>query len=79
MTECMRCLSCALAGIAALTLSTARGLGRIGVRDEEYEPLVIDWRARAAEPFYRATPVNPMPTMRVASRAAPAHTTKANE
>jgi DNA helicase IV len=30
-------------------------VGRIGVRDEEYEPLVIDWRAPAAEPFYRAT------------------------
>jgi DNA helicase IV len=30
-------------------------IGRIGVRDEEYEPLVIDWRAPAAEPFYRAT------------------------
>ena len=35
-------------------------IGRIGVRDEEYEPLVIDWRARAAEPFYRATATNPM-------------------
>ncbi|GAA1512696.1 HelD family protein [Kribbella lupini] len=30
-------------------------VGRIGVRDAEYEPLVIDWRAPAAEPFYRAT------------------------
>jgi len=30
-------------------------VGRIGVRDVEYEPLVIDWRAPAAEPFYRAT------------------------
>ncbi len=40
--------------------TTADGLeklyvGRIGVRDAEYEPLVIDWRAPAAEPFYRAT------------------------
>lgn len=35
-------------------------IGRIGVRDEEYEPLVIDWRARAAEPFYRATATDPM-------------------
>ncbi|MEU8226525.1 UvrD-helicase domain-containing protein [Kribbella sp. NPDC048915] len=33
-------------------------IGRIGVRDEEYEPLVIDWRAPAAEPFYRATPTD---------------------
>jgi len=41
-----------------------RYVGRIGVRDEEYEPLVIDWRARAAEPFYRATPANPMSVIR---------------
>ena len=41
-----------------------RYIGRIGVRDEEYEPLVIDWRARAAEPFYRATSSNPMEVTR---------------
>ena len=41
-----------------------RYIGRIGVRDEDYEPLVIDWRARAAEPFYRATPNNPMDVVR---------------
>ena len=41
-----------------------RYIGRIGVRDEEYEPLVIDWRARAAEPFYRATPTEPMDVVR---------------
>ncbi len=41
-----------------------RYVGRIGVRDEEYEPLVVDWRARAAEPFYRATPTNPMQVVR---------------
>lgn len=41
-----------------------RYIGRIGVRDEDYEPLVIDWRARAAEPFYRATPTNPMNVIR---------------
>jgi DNA helicase IV len=34
-------------------------IGRIGVLDEEYAPLVIDWRAPAAAPFYRATPVDP--------------------
>ncbi|GAB3424043.1 HelD family protein [Flindersiella endophytica] len=32
-------------------------IGRIGLSDEEYEPLLIDWRAPAAKPFYRATPV----------------------
>ncbi|WP_245627315.1 HelD family protein [Kribbia dieselivorans] len=36
-----------------------RYIGRLGVRDDEYEPLVIDWRAPAASPFYRATPVEP--------------------
>ncbi len=41
-----------------------RYIGRIGVRDLEFEPLVIDWRARAAEPFYRATPAEPMDVVR---------------
>lgn len=41
-----------------------RYVGRIGVRDSDYEPLVIDWRARAAEPFYRATPTDPMQVVR---------------
>jgi DNA helicase IV len=41
-----------------------RYVGRIGVRDADYEPLVIDWRAPAAEPFYRATPSNPMHVIR---------------
>lgn len=41
-----------------------RYIGRIGVRDEDYEPLVIDWRARAAEPFYRATASQPMGVVR---------------
>jgi DNA helicase IV len=41
-----------------------RYVGRIGVRDTDYEPLVIDWRARAAEPFYRATPADPMEVVR---------------
>jgi DNA helicase IV len=34
-------------------------IGRIGVLDAEYAPLVIDWRAPAAAPFYRSTPVDP--------------------
>lgn len=41
-----------------------RYIGRLGVRDEDYEPLVIDWRAPAAEPFYRATPSRPMDVVR---------------
>lgn len=47
-----------------LTDSEVRYVGRIGVRDAEYEPLVIDWRARAAEPFYRATATDPMGVVR---------------
>ena len=37
-----------------------RYIGRLGVRDDDYEPLVIDWRAPAAEAFYRATAADPM-------------------
>ena len=47
-----------------LTTEETRYIGRIGVRDEEYEPLVIDWRAPAAEPFYRATQAEPMDVIR---------------
>ena len=36
-------------------------VGRIGIfdKDDEYEPLLIDWRAPAARPFYTATGANP--------------------
>jgi DNA helicase IV len=34
-------------------------IGRIGLRDEDYEPRLIDWRAPAAQPFYAATPNDP--------------------
>ncbi|WP_033225943.1 HelD family protein [Streptomyces sp. NRRL F-6674] len=34
-------------------------IGRIGVLDADYAPLVIDGGAPAAAPFYRATPVDP--------------------
>ena len=38
-----------------------RYVGRMGIRDEadDYEPLLLDWRAPAARPFYLATPVSP--------------------
>ncbi|WP_346267979.1 MULTISPECIES: HelD family protein [unclassified Streptomyces] len=36
-----------------------RYIGRIALADEEHEPLLTDWRAAAAEPFYRATPAAP--------------------
>ncbi len=41
-----------------------RYIGRLGVRDDDYEPLVVDWRAPAASAFYRATPVDPMGVVR---------------
>ena len=30
-------------------------IGRLAVADEDREPVVVDWRAPVAEPFYRAT------------------------
>ncbi len=35
-----------------------RYIGRIGLSDENHEPLLTDWRADAARPFYEATPSN---------------------
>jgi DNA helicase IV len=39
-------------------------VGRLAVEDEEHTPLVVDWRAPVAEPFYRATAVSPMHVVR---------------
>ena len=39
-------------------------IGRLAVADEEREPLVVDWRAPVAEPFYRATGRAPMGLVR---------------
>ncbi|MFF8774855.1 HelD family protein [Kitasatospora sp. NPDC015120] len=41
---------------------TVRHIGRTGLTDElsgTYEPVLIDWRAPAARPFYTATPADP--------------------
>ncbi|MDG4757246.1 UvrD-helicase domain-containing protein [Micromonospora sp. WMMD710] len=40
---------------------TVRHVGRIGLRNDgdDSEPLLVDWRAPAARPFYTATPVDP--------------------
>lgn len=35
-------------------------IGRLGISDEDYDALVVDWRAPIAEAFYRATPLQPM-------------------
>jgi len=39
-------------------------IGRLAVEDEEHTPLVVDWRAPVAEPFYRATAVDAMGVIR---------------
>lgn len=33
-----------------------RYIGRLGLSDERHEPILTDWRAEAARPFYEATP-----------------------
>ena len=52
-----------------LDLSTAaartpRYIGRIGLRDEERDTLLIDWRAPAAAVFYQATAADPQGVLR---------------
>lgn len=39
-------------------------IGRLAVSDERQEPVVVDWRAPVAEPFYRATGRDPMGLIR---------------
>jgi DNA helicase IV len=39
-------------------------VGRMGIRSETSEPLVIDWRAPAAAAFYQATPADPLGVVR---------------
>ncbi len=39
-------------------------IGRIGLHDDEYDPVLIDWRAPAARPFYAATPNDPAGLLR---------------
>jgi DNA helicase IV len=39
-------------------------IGRVGLRDDDYELKLIDWRAPAARPFYAATPKNPLSVVR---------------
>jgi DNA helicase IV len=39
-------------------------IGRVSVTEADQTPLVVDWRAPVAEPFYRATAVEPMGVVR---------------
>ncbi|MDQ4085926.1 MAG: AAA family ATPase [Actinomycetota bacterium] len=42
----------------------SRYVGRIGVRDEDREVMLVDWRAPAARVFYQATGQDPMAVVR---------------
>jgi DNA helicase IV len=39
-------------------------IGRLAVSSEDHEPLVVDWRAPVAAPFYRATGLDPQGLVR---------------
>ena len=39
-------------------------IGRLAIADQNSEPVVVDWRAPVAEPFYRATGREPMGLLR---------------
>ena len=43
---------------------TSHHIGRVAVYDADHEPLVTDWRAPACEPFYKATPAEPLGVVR---------------
>ena len=47
-----------------LTTGAVHYVGRMGIRDEESQSLVVDWRAPAAAAFYRATPADPLGVVR---------------
>ncbi|TDD76722.1 HelD family protein [Actinomadura rubrisoli] len=47
-----------------LASQEVRYVGRIGVRTRDHDSIVIDWRAPAAEDFYRATPEDPRGVVR---------------
>ncbi len=55
-------------GLVFGRLDTADGqvhhVGRLGLRTEDQEPIVVDWRAPAAAPFYRATAADPLGVLR---------------
>src|SRR6195952_4634418 len=42
--------------------SVLRYIGRIGLRDEDLQPILLDWRVPQASAFYQATAANPLGT-----------------
>ena len=55
-----RCASVASTAVSGTDPVESFHIGRLGVSGEGLEPLVVDWRAPVAEPFYRATGRDPM-------------------
>src|SRR5262245_61866122 len=53
-----------LVGRLDLVDGTCLYIGRLAVADDNGDPLVVDWRAPAAEPFYQALPQDPMGVVR---------------
>jgi DNA helicase IV len=47
-----------------LTSGEPLHIGRIGLRTQDQEPIVVDWRAPAAAPYYRATAADPLGVIR---------------
>ncbi len=47
-----------------LTDGRVEHIGRIGLKNDAQEIILLDWRARQAEPFYRATPAEPAGVIR---------------
>ena len=47
-------------GVGVLAGTESFHIGRLAISDQDQEPLVVDWRAPVAEPFYRATGAHPM-------------------
>jgi DNA helicase IV len=43
---------------------TPRYVGRIGLRNDDHESILVDWRAPAASVFYQATPTDPRGVVR---------------
>ena len=52
------------AGSTCSPTTTPRYIGRLGLRDEDHEILLIDWRAPAASVFYQATAQDPLGVVR---------------
>ena len=48
------------AGVADDAATETFHIGRLAIHGSDHEPLVVDWRAPVAEPFYRATGRDPL-------------------